>query len=127
MGQRTIIVGVHGIGDQSSYETIQAVARQVCKYYRAPGAIPLGRFHSALCASHSAPFIPQSPPDPPLPPHIGFAEVYWADIPRRTVTRGYTLEEAKRWAKTIVDRLRSTYPGSFPPGITGPSSGSWRR
>ncbi len=115
MERRTIIVGVHGIGDQSSFETIQAIARQVCKYYQAPGAIPLGRFQPSHTSPAPPPFFPQNPPDPLLPHPIGFAEVYWADIPRCVAKRGYTLEEAKRWAKTIVDRLRLNYPDSFTP------------
>ena len=43
-------------------------------------------------------------------PGLAFAEVYWADIPRTVVKEGYVLEEAKRWARTIVGRycLRST-------------------
>src|SRR6185503_3919416 len=37
---------------------------------------------------------------------LAFAEVYWAAIPREIVEDKHTLEEAKRWATTIIERLR---------------------
>jgi hypothetical protein len=113
MANRKIIVGVHGIGDQNLFETIQSVTRQFCQYYDVPGAIPLGRFHTLPITGTAELFMPQIPPDPALPAFIGFAEVYWADIPRSVVTKGYTLEESKKWATTIVDRIRRNYPDDF--------------
>ncbi|TWJ14293.1 lipase family protein [Geobacter argillaceus] len=122
--KRKIIVGVHGIGDQVRNETIQMIARQFCKYYQAPGAVPLGRYHSAFSrhAASGAPpiFFTAHPPDPQLPADLGFREVYWADIPRGVVKDGYTLEETVSWAKTIVERLQTNYPhdaASNPVGI----------
>ena len=112
--KRKIIVGVHGIGDQVRNETIQAIVRQFCKHYGASGAVPLGRYHSAFSPKPGTVtprvFFPEGPSDPPLQAKldftIGFAEVYWADIPRRIVSRGYTLEQATTWANSIVERLR---------------------
>jgi len=113
MGVHKIIVGVHGIGDQVRNETIRSIVRQFCKYYQIPGAIPLGRYHTAPLPAPRKHlpgiFIPVSPPDPPFPEHFGFAEVYWADIPRRIVRRGYTLEEETSWANSIVERLDVRY------------------
>lgn len=103
-----IIVAVHGIGDQIANTTAQSVAFRVFDYYNKPPAIPLGRFHQAASAPPGVVLL-TSPPDPKLHPklavRIGFAEVYWADIPRELVKKGFTLEEAKQWARTIGARL----------------------
>ena len=36
---------------------------------------------------------------------VGLAEIYWADIPREIQKEGHTLEEAKKWAATLVGRI----------------------
>ena len=130
MGRQKIIVGVHGIGDQIRNETIQAIVRQFCKHYQVPGAIPLGRYHTAPAQGSAQPvphvFITRSPPDPPFPDKFGFAEVYWADIPRRIARRGYTLEEATSWANTIVERLNVLY-GPAGPGKKHSTATGWKR
>jgi len=41
---------------------------------------------------------------------IGFGEVYWADIPRGPAKARYTLEESKKWARTVVERIRAFDP-----------------
>ncbi|MBV9772571.1 MAG: MFS transporter [Gemmatimonadetes bacterium] len=96
-----VIVAVHGIGDQQSYATIQAVVNQFCGYYHHPAAIPLGNFHTGQAA------FSVQPPYPPDPfNRFAFAEVYWAGIPRSLVEEKHTVEEAKKWARTIVERLQ---------------------
>lgn len=99
-----ILVAVHGIGDQIANATVQSVAFRVYEHYGLPPAVPLGRFHRS----------PKSPPgvelftrasDPKFPAPLGFAEVYWADVPRQLVDKGFTLEDAKLWARTLVARL----------------------
>jgi hypothetical protein len=101
-----ILVAIHGIGDQVDYATVQAVAAQVGAYYDIAASIPLGRFYSAASASPGKPTpIVMGPDDPSVFSGFGFAEVYWADIPRRIVKSGYVLEEAKKWAKTVSGRL----------------------
>src|SRR5512138_357116 len=84
-----ILVAVHGIGDQIGYETAQAVARQVGEYYDVATAIPLGRFYTGVGASNTAvpmPFLVTTTDNPALRRKtgfdVGFAEVYWASIPR---------------------------------------------
>jgi hypothetical protein len=54
------------------------------------------------------PIFIKPPPSGLELPGLAFAEVYWADIPRTVavVKEGYVLEEAKRWARTIVGRYR---------------------
>ncbi len=109
-----IIVAVHGIGDQIANATVQSLAFRLFDYYGKPPALPLGRFHvigktSPGDTGKKSPGVVllKSPPDPDaeLPAPIGFMEVYWADIPRGLVDKGFTLEDAKRWARTIVARL----------------------
>lgn len=94
-GVRKAIVAVHGIGDQHTYATIQAVVNQFSGFY--PTAVPLGAFHEneGIVALK-----------PPFPSGFAFAEVYWATIPREAAKDAYIIEEAKAWARTIVGRLK---------------------
>ena len=106
-----IIVAVHGVGDQFAYEGIQAVARQFCRFAGATGAVPLGRYYSALKPDPPPSIRPgylvfTPPSDPPLPGY-GFAEIYWANVPRPAVQDGRVIEETKQWSKTIVERIRA--------------------
>lgn len=89
------IIAVHGIGDQHTYATIQAVVNQFSGFY--PAAVPLGTFHENEGVVTLK---------PPFPSGFAFAEVYWATIPREAAKNDYTIEEAKAWAKTIVGRLK---------------------
>ena len=103
-----IIVAVHGIGEQTAYETAQSVAFRVFGHYDVPPALPLGRFHRAAPAVRNVKtpgVVMLGDAMHPAPGHLGFAEMYWADVPRQLVKDGYTLEEAKRWARTIIARL----------------------
>ena len=101
---------MHGVGDQIGYVTAQSVAYQFCRYCDKPAAIPLGRFHTEFDKdgkrSMPRPIFIKPPPSGLELPGLAFAEVYWADIPRTVVKEGYVLEEAKRWARTIVGRYR---------------------
>jgi hypothetical protein len=117
-GREKLIVAVHGIGDQTRCETIQQVARQFCKFYRLPDTIPLGHLFSQIVDSGS----PAQPATGVFRheglPGLGFAEVYWAGVPRVLERKNYTLEDAKQWARTIVGRVaeRGT-AGQEPPGL----------
>jgi hypothetical protein len=107
-----IIVAVHGIGEQVRCETIQAVAYQFCKYYHTSAGFPLGRMSAELVPPKGTngvrgAFMVKSPPDPTLPAGLGFAEIYWADVPRGPARDLYTLEAAQKWAKTVVARVRA--------------------
>lgn len=101
MAVEKVIVAVHGIGDQYSYATIQSVVNQFCRFYKQPAAVPLGQFHNGRPAFS----IPLPYPQDKFG-RLAFAEVYWASIPRGVVGEKYTLEETKKWARTIVERLR---------------------
>ena len=103
-----LIVAIHGIGDQYRYATIRSVVTRFGRHFDFPAATPLGSFY-APDGSISAFRLP-APPDPPGGlGGIGFAEVYWADIPRAIQKKGYTIEEAKAWAGTVVERIRARY------------------
>lgn len=95
----TLIVAVHGIGNQYRYATIQSVAHRVASYFGPPVGIPLGSFHPEDKKVRALAFKGQ--------PHLGLAEVYWANIPREANKDKDTLEEAKAWAQTVVQRVRA--------------------
>lgn len=109
-GVAKVVVAVHGVGDQQSYATLQAVVNQFCGYFQQPAGIPLGSFHTGD--------VTFSVPDPWPTDRFGrlaFAEVYWADVPRAIVAERHTIEESKKWAATIVERLRLRWHGMGKP------------
>lgn len=106
-----ILVAVHGIGDQVANATVQSVAFRLYEYYGLPPAVPLGRFHRSASAPPGVELFEREH-DPKFPARLGFAEVYWADVPRGLVTSGFTLEGAKVWARTLVARLNMKAAGS---------------
>jgi hypothetical protein len=96
-----VVVAVHGVGDQYTFAAIQSVVNQFCSFYNHPAGVPLGSFHTGETTfSLPAPY-PREPFE-----RFAFAEVYWAKIPRTAVDDKHTLEESKKWARTIVERLR---------------------
>lgn len=99
---KIIFVAVHGIGDQFRFETIQSVSYAVCRYVGQPAAIPLGRYHGKSVGVSGA-YVPTSGIDPEV--RCGFAEMYWADVPRESVDDKFTLEESRKWARNLVARL----------------------
>ncbi len=103
-----LVIAIHGIGDQYRFATIRSVVTRFGRYFDFPAAVPLGSFHAPAGSLQAFHFRP-----PPSIPNnlgdIGFAEAYWADIPRAIQTAGYTLEESKAWARTVVERVRARY------------------
>jgi hypothetical protein len=101
-----MLVAIHGIGDQTAYATVQAVAAQLGNYYDIGAPIPLGRFYQTGAENGGpAPILMVAPPDPTAFVGFGFAEAYWARIPRGVADEKYVLEETKRWARTVIGRL----------------------
>jgi len=98
---KKVIVAIHGIGDQTEFATIQQIAAQFCLYQKSTFAVPLGNFHNKQTT-----FELPEPVKPETLREFLFAEVYWAGIPRKVVKKGYKLEGAQAWAKTIVGRVR---------------------
>src|SRR6185503_1489243 len=103
---KKVIVAVHGIGDQFNFATIQTVAYRFFRFFGSPAGVPLGSFHASRVGSTGA-FLFQGKEYPEEFCRIGFDEVYWASIPREPEKEGHTIEEAKKWATTIVERLNS--------------------
>ncbi|MSR62618.1 MAG: hypothetical protein EXS08_09270 [Planctomycetes bacterium] len=105
---RRLLVAVHGIGDQVRNATVQQLTRVM-----GAGSVPLGAF-------------PGEPGEAHLPTlwrvdgqawrqkwrdsDTTFAEVYWADIPRKLDP--YTVQETKGWGLTVAERLRERDPRS---------------
>jgi hypothetical protein len=101
-----ILVAVHGIGNQFEYATIQSVAFALCRFHGEAASIPLGRFHLDRPGTYVHPLDPEREG---FGRSVGFAEIYWADIPRAVVEKKYILEGAQRWAKTLLERIRSRH------------------
>jgi hypothetical protein len=100
-----IFVGVHGIGDQVAYQTVQYIVERVTTYCGGKEQVPLGKISSGQTSNgvyvHPGRGAGQ----------LAFAEVYWADIPRKVVQDGYLLEESTHWAGHLVDKLDCQSPG----------------
>jgi hypothetical protein len=92
-----IVLAVHGIGDQTRNETIMATGARFRGFYSDRSPLSLGEFHRAL-EDGRPPFALCD---------MGFAEIYWADIPRRVAAAGYTLQETKAWARSVVERVEA--------------------
>ena len=99
------IVAVHGIGDPTQFGTIKSAAFRFFSYRAAAADIPLGSFHTVQLNDAPSLDIPIDSPQTTL----RFTEVYWAAVPRDLVKQGYTLEESKHWAQTVVERFRARY------------------
>jgi hypothetical protein len=96
---KRLVVAVHGVGDQFRKATLQAVVKQFCRACGEPTGIPLGAFHN----EHSTYMSDQLRPKLST---YAFAEVYWAETPQKVVEDRHTLEGAKAWAETLVERVR---------------------
>ncbi|HEX2219083.1 MAG TPA: hypothetical protein VHG35_09775 [Gemmatimonadales bacterium] len=90
-----ILVAVHGIGDQTRYETLQHLVNLCFGHYGLPRGVPIGLLHSRLAAGPWATVSSL--------PELGFAEVFWADVGRES--EEYVLEESVAWSHTVVERL----------------------
>lgn len=102
---KKIVVVVHGIGDQTAYESVQAVVKQFCKSFDLPATVSLGQLDSSI-GSQKQPLALMPPVDPHLPIDVGFTEIHWADIARQVETKGYRLEDTRHWARTLIERIR---------------------
>ena len=104
-----IVVAIHGVGSQRRGETIRYVTSQFGQRVEPHLAtMPLGFFHICRLGEVKVSRLDDVPKDDPLE-HVGFAEVFWADIPRGVVKKEDTLEETKAWGKTVVSRAEAAY------------------
>lgn len=90
-----VLIAVHGIGDQTPYETLQHLVNLCFGHKGLPRGVPIGLLHSRLA---SGPWATVS-----SLPGLAFAEVFWADVGRES--EAYVLEESVAWSHTIVERL----------------------
>ncbi|MDR5827623.1 MFS transporter [Caballeronia sp. LP006] len=111
-----IVVAIHGIGNQLHSDTVRSVASQFGARYDPPlPVMPLGYFDIAGVGEVDVRQLdlPQGGPytaeQREFYSALGFAEVYWADIPREVVKQDDTLEESKAWGLSIVSRAQAAY------------------
>ena len=103
-----IIVAIHGIGNQLRSDTIRSVARRFGDRSCPPlPVMPLGFFNIGSTATVRVSRLDAEADDPLA--RIGFAEVFWADIPEQVVKANDTLEETKAWGRTVVSRAEAEY------------------
>lgn len=109
-----VFVAVHGIGAQSRFATVRSVATQMAGsktlLAQSPSPVapqPLGYFHSDVQSMTSTRLVDDKESLKGDLASIGFAEVFWADIPQDVDKEGRTLEETKAWARTVVARANA--------------------
>ena len=114
------VIAVHGIGDQLRNATAQSVVSAFGGFFNYPLGVPLGAFRKPPPQlSAYKPETPNTRGARQVPPELAatsFVEIYWADIPRGIQQEGFTIEETKAWARTVVARLRARYEGFTTPG-----------
>ena len=109
-----IVVSIHGMGDQLRSDTSQAVATRFARSYDVDEPVmPLGHF--SIAHGSATRWSVLRTRNPRLR-QTGFAEVYWADIPRQLVQKADTLEETRKWGRSVVSRARATYRDQVPKG-----------
>jgi len=102
-----IVIAIHGIGSQRRSDTIRAVARRFGSRSKPPlPVMPLGFFQIGKVGEVHVSRLDTSDNDPLS--NIGFAEVFWADIPRKVVKEDDTLEETKAWGTSVQNNRGQT-------------------
>ena len=114
-----IVVAIHGIGNQLRSDTIRSVARRFGDRSCPPlPVMPLGYFNIGPTTTVRVSRLEAERGDPLA--RIGFAEVFWADIPEQVAKANDTLEETKAWGRTIVSRAETEYRRHVPNGSLTP-------
>jgi len=102
-----IVVAIHGIGSQRRSNTVRAVAERFgCKSHPPIPTMPLGYFH---VGDSGEVHVSRLVTDDPLLSCVGFAEVFWADIPKQVVKDDDKLEDTKAWGKSVASRAQAMY------------------
>src|SRR5262245_1148944 len=108
-----VVIAIHGIGSQRRSDTIRSVARRFGDREQPPlPVMPLGFFSIGKAGEVHVSRLDVDPHNELA--KVGFAEVFWADIPRQVVKTEDTLEETKAWGKTVVSRAQATYNARVP-------------
>ena len=104
-----IVVAIHGIGSQTRSGTIRTVASRFGDRCTPPlPVMPLGYFNVGDPTEVRISYLEPGEHDEYLK-HVGFAEIFWADIPKGVVKQDDLLEETKAWGRTVVSRAEATY------------------
>lgn len=117
-----VIVAIHGIGSQLRGETIKSVTERFSEHLstqqkRVLPLLPLGFFHTGKGSTVKVSTLSDAENEYTK---IGFAEVYWADIPREVVKMNDTLEEVRAWGRTVTSRARARYTKAVETGLVKP-------
>jgi hypothetical protein len=108
-----VVIAIHGIGSQRRSDTIRSVARRFGDREQPPlPVMPLGFFSIGKVGEVHVSRLDVDAGNELA--KVGFAEVFWADIPRQVVKTEDTLEETKAWGKTVVSRAQAAYNASVP-------------
>ncbi len=111
-----IIVAIHGIGSQVRSDTIRSVAQRFGDRNDPPlPVMPIGYFNLGSDANVRVSRLNVDKGNPLA--RIGFAEVFWADIPAQVVKANDTLEETKAWGRTVVSRAEAEYGKNVRNGV----------
>jgi hypothetical protein len=109
-----IVVAIHGVGSQQRSETLRRVTFRFGSRVKPPMALmPLGFFHVDRVGDVKVSQL-EDVPQNDLLETVGFAEVFWADIPKKVDKEGDTLEEIKGWGRTVVSRAEAAYHRKVP-------------
>src|SRR5438105_9099140 len=108
--RKKVIVAVHGMGEPTRNETVQAVSVRFAEHCGSDLRLPLGHFYESDRSTLVCHPLTPPKPAPSGLEQVWFAETYWADITGKAVEEKHTLEETKGWARTIVSRLRGHTP-----------------
>ena len=116
-----LIISVHGMGDQFRNNMTHTVAALFAKSYvkdkeretgtslnqalRLPQGLWEGEWPEQPQWDDVISFAPAESALSELST-LGFAELYWADMPRGAERDGHRLEDSPQWAGSVVDRLR---------------------
>lgn len=105
---KKVFIAVHGIGDQVRNATLQYVVERVTSHTNGGQPFPaaFGRLGHVIDGD---PLYLRDRTQVRLPDGVdalGFAEVYWADIPR-SAQSDYFLQESRSWALSLVSRLQA--------------------
>jgi len=133
-----LVVVVHGMGDQARNDLVQTVARLFARHAAEPGSsqatlLPLGLCDASGVDKAECKYKEEGPVNDYAIGFVSkgssssledfaFAEVYWADLPRNLEKEGYRLEESKRWAASMVERLGQRHNLTKEFGESGPKS-----
>jgi len=110
-----IVVAIHGIGSQRRGDSIRAVAQRFGAFCDPPlPVMPLGYFHVGRGTEVHVSRLETEPNHPAA--RIGFAEVFWADIPRG-VGSAITWPGAR--AAPMPDLRRPPTQWRYPPSGSG--------